>query len=227
VLLEQLLRGTHGDDQAAAAAELGLAAGPYRCVVLIATPAGAFPRPVNALAPELTVVRAVRGNAQIALAAGPAPLLEHLPSQVRPGQDIPGGTSELFDNLAQPPAAFRVAEFAACTAELGTVVAVIDRLPEALLVAAPEFSRLLRSRTLASLDGLRTGERAALLETVAALAEHQWSPTAAAAALHCHRNTVLHRLKRLAALSGSDVTQPRTALLWQLAALGEAASSAR
>jgi DNA-binding PucR family transcriptional regulator len=46
------------------------------------------------------------------------------------------------------------------------------------------------------------------------------SPTRAADELYCHRNAVVHRLRRIESLTGHEVTDPRARLLWQLALLG-------
>jgi DNA-binding PucR family transcriptional regulator len=50
-----------------------------------------------------------------------------------------------------------------------------------------------------------------LLGTLEAWFAHGGSGTRAAAALHCHRNTVLNRLARVAELTGRDVNDPRAA----------------
>ena len=50
-----------------------------------------------------------------------------------------------------------------------------------------------------------------LLGTLEAWFEHGGSGTRAAAALHCHRNTVLNRLARVAELTGRDINDPRAA----------------
>ena len=46
------------------------------------------------------------------------------------------------------------------------------------------------------------------------------SPTRAADELYCHRNTVMHRLRRIESVAGRKLTDPRARLLWQLALLG-------
>ncbi|SDM54307.1 PucR C-terminal helix-turn-helix domain-containing protein [Geodermatophilus siccatus] len=59
-----------------------------------------------------------------------------------------------------------------------------------------------------------------LLDTLAAFLAADGSPTRAADELCCHRNTVMHRLRRIESLTGHEVTDPRARLLWHLALLG-------
>jgi len=55
-----------------------------------------------------------------------------------------------------------------------------------------------------------------LLDTLAALLAHNGSPTHAATALYCHRNTVIYRLKQLESLSGRSLQVPRDRLMLAL-----------
>ena len=66
-----------------------------------------------------------------------------------------------------------------------------------------------------------------LLDTLAAFLASDGSPTRAADELYCHRNTVMHRLRRIESVTGRKVTDPRSRLLWQLALLGTAARGGR
>jgi DNA-binding PucR family transcriptional regulator len=59
-----------------------------------------------------------------------------------------------------------------------------------------------------------------LLDTLAALLAADGSPTRAADELYCHRNTVMHRLRRIETVTGRKLTDPRARLQWQLALLG-------
>ncbi|MGQ4819095.1 helix-turn-helix domain-containing protein [Enterococcus faecium] len=38
--------------------------------------------------------------------------------------------------------------------------------------------------------------------------------------MYCHRNTVMHRLRRIESVTGRKLTDARSRLLWQLALLG-------
>ena len=54
---------------------------------------------------------------------------------------------------------------------------------------------------------------------MAAFLASDGSPSRAADALYCHRNTVMHRLRRIESMTGRKLTDPRSRLLWQLALL--------
>ena len=118
--------------------------------------------------------------------------------------------------------AYRLAETAVRTLPAGQscVVSIDDRLPEALLSNSPEISSRLVGQSLGGLLELPEDERSVLLDTLAAFLTTDGSPTRAADALYCHRNTVMHRLRRIESVTGRKVTDPRSRLLWQLALLG-------
>jgi hypothetical protein len=111
----------------------------------------------------------------------------------------PVGVSAVVEGAAAAASAYRLAETAARTlpAGVGRVVPIDDRLPE-----------------------LPDDERDVLLETLAAFLASDGSPTRAADELFCHRNTVMHRLRRIESVTGRKVTDARSRLLWQLALLG-------
>jgi DNA-binding PucR family transcriptional regulator len=58
------------------------------------------------------------------------------------------------------------------------------------------------------------------MDTLAAFLASDGSPTRAADELYCHRNTVMHRLRRIEQVTGGKVADPRARLQWQLALLG-------
>ena len=118
--------------------------------------------------------------------------------------------------------AYRLAETAARTlpSDARRVVSIDDRLPEALLSNSPEISSRLVGQTLGGLLDLPDEERSVLLDTLAALLACDGSPTRAADELYCHRNTVMHRLRRIESVTGRKLTDPRARLQWQLALLG-------
>jgi hypothetical protein len=136
--------------------------------------------------------------------------------------DGPVGVSSVVDGAAGVGAAYRLAETAARTLPPGTrrVVAIDERLPEALLSNSPEISSRLVGQSLGGLLELPDDERDVLLDTLAAFLESDGSPTRAADRLYCHRNTVMHRLRRIETVTGRRLTDPRSRLLWQLALLG-------
>ncbi|WP_448625795.1 PucR family transcriptional regulator [Geodermatophilus sp. URMC 64] len=134
----------------------------------------------------------------------------------------PVGVSAVVDGAAGCAAAYRLAETAARTLPVGAprLVTIDDRLPEALLSNSPEISSRLVGQTLGGLLELPDDEREVLLDTLAAFLAADGSPTRAADALYCHRNTVMHRLRRIETVTGRKLTDPRARLQWQLALLG-------
>ncbi|OMQ14054.1 hypothetical protein A7K94_0219330, partial [Modestobacter sp. VKM Ac-2676] len=134
----------------------------------------------------------------------------------------PVGLSAVVEGAATIAAAWRLADTAARTLPAGSrqVVPIDERLPEALLISAPEIADRLVAQTLGRVLELPGDERELLLGTLAAVLAADGSPTRAADALYCHRNTVMHRLRRIEQLTGRAVADPRTRLLWQLALLG-------
>jgi hypothetical protein len=132
----------------------------------------------------------------------------------------PVGVSAADDASGAAPA-YRLAETAARTlpAAARRVVTIDERLPEALLSNSPEISDRLIGQSLGGLLDLPDEERAVLLDTLAAFLASDGSPTRAADELYCHRNTVMHRLRRIESVTGLKLTDPRARLLWQLALL--------
>ncbi|WP_346621328.1 helix-turn-helix domain-containing protein [Blastococcus montanus] len=164
----------------------------------------------------------VRGDAQVGVvvlgAIRPGDLLTLLRGAARG----PVGVSDVVDGASAVGAAYRLAETAVRTLPAGAsrVVSIDDRLPEALLSNSPEISSRLVGQSLGGLLELPDDERGVLLDTLAAFLATDGSPTRAADALYCHRNTVMHRLRRIEAVTGRKLTDPRSRLLWQLALLG-------
>jgi hypothetical protein len=134
----------------------------------------------------------------------------------------PVGVSSVVEDAAAVGCAYRLAETAARTLPAGArrVVTIDERLPEALLSNSPEISSRLVGQSLGGLLALPEEERAVLLDTLAAFLASDGSPTRAADELYCHRNTVMHRLRRIESVTGRKLTDPRSRLLWQLALLG-------
>ncbi|MGY1812769.1 PucR family transcriptional regulator [Blastococcus sp. SYSU D00820] len=134
----------------------------------------------------------------------------------------PVGVSDEVQGAAAVGTAYRLADTAARTLPAGQrrVVTIDDRLPEALLRNSPEISSRLVGQSLGGLLELPEEEREVLLDTLAAFLAADGSPTKAADELYCHRNTVMHRLRRIETVTGRKLADPRARLLWQLALLG-------
>ncbi|WBO61941.1 PucR family transcriptional regulator [Streptomyces camelliae] len=121
------------------------------------------------------------------------------------------GVSPAYHALRDTPRALRLARLAlARVPRDATGVVRFDDAPVALLVAASvdEATRIART-VLARLLDLPREERDRLLETL-----EQWyaaggSAADAARKLYCHRNTVRYRLRRLEALTGRSLQDPR------------------
>lgn len=123
------------------------------------------------------------------------------------------GASRPFTRLADAPAALVEARSAVRSLPLGRVglARYGDRPLDALLVADGERAAELATAVLSGLRDRDPRDEELLLATVEAWFEHGGSGTRAAAALHCHRNTVLNRLARVADLTGRDINDPRAA----------------
>ncbi|PUB24404.1 DNA-binding PucR family transcriptional regulator [Promicromonospora sp. AC04] len=123
------------------------------------------------------------------------------------------GASRPFTNLADAPAALAQARTAVRSLPLGRVglSRYGDHPLDALLAADDERAAELATAVLSGLKDRDPRDEELLLGTLEAWFEHGGSGTRAAAALHCHRNTVLNRLARVADLTGRDITDPRAA----------------
>nr|WP_246283694.1 helix-turn-helix domain-containing protein [Nocardioides perillae] len=83
-----------------------------------------------------------------------------------------------------------------------------DVLPDVLLLTAPALAVRLVEQRLGRVLALPAPERDLLLDTLEAWVAAAGSAGAAASALHCHRNTVLNRVRRLEALLGQELSGP-------------------
>ena len=131
----------------------------------------------------------------------------------------PVGVSPPVHGLGELDVAHRWARLAARTLPAGeaTVVGLDDRLPEALIVEAPDVGPRLRRAALGELLDLPGAERDTLLATLRAVLDADGSPSRAATALYCHRNTVMYRLARIETLTGRRLADARDRLLLGLA----------
>ena len=163
-----------------------------------------------------------RSGAQVGVVALGALRVSDVLRWLRAATTGPVGVSAVVDGAAAAGSAYRLAETAARTLPPGArrVVTIDERLPEALLSNSPEISSRLVGQCLGGLLDLPDEERTVLLDTLAAFLASDGSPTRAADELYCHRNTVMHRLRRIETVTGRRVTDPRSRLLWQLALLG-------
>lgn len=126
------------------------------------------------------------------------------------------GISPVLDGLAEAGSAYRMAQTAARTVSRTGLAALDDRLPEALLIDSPELVPRLLQVSLGGLLALPEPDRQTLLDTLDAVLAAGGSPTHAAQALYCHRNTVIYRLHRIETVTGRKVADPRDRLLLTL-----------
>jgi hypothetical protein len=228
-VLDGLLDG-RGDDPAFVRSASQQLAVPLtgRLVVVVALPdedgAPALdPPPCAALLRRgVRSVWGARSGAQVGVVALGSGTAGDVMAWLRAETGGPVGVSSVVEDAAAVGCAYRLAETAARTLPAGArrVVTIDERLPEALLSNSPEISSRLVGQSLGGLLALPEEERAVLLDTLAAFLASDGSPTRAADELYCHRNTVMHRLRRIESVTGRKLTDPRSRLLWQLALLG-------
>ena len=183
-----------------------------RFVVVVAEPASRDTDAVRRLRDRLASARVVsawqaRGAALVGLllVSGPGPgrQLEALRAVV----EVRAGASSVVDGLGQVHTGFRQAVLALHTLGPGDLVAALDdRLPEAMLVQSPVLAQQLVQTWLGPLLVLPRAEAGPLLDTLRAWVETSGSAGRTAELVHCHRNTVLNRLRRLSEATGHDLT---------------------
>ena len=227
-VLDGLLDGRGGDPAyVRTASELLAVPLDGRLVAVVALPAPdgapAFDAPTEALLKRgIRSVWGGRSGAQVGIVALGAMGGCEVMTRLRAMAAGPVGVSAVVDGAAAAGSAYRLAEIAARTlpSDCTRVVTIDERLPEALLSNSPEISSRLVGQSLGGLLELPGDEKEVLLDTLAAFLAADGSPTRAADELFCHRNTVMHRLRRIESVTGRKVTDSRSRLLWQLALLG-------
>jgi PucR C-terminal helix-turn-helix domain/GGDEF-like domain len=221
-VLDGLIEG-RGNDPAFlrdAATVLGLPdTGAVLCVVAPVEPSGEDPlrAPQEALAAH-GIVSAwfLRPRDEVGLVALGSRPPEIVLDALRPCVAGRVGVSPAVDGLAAVDAGYRLAHTVARTLA-GPGLAVLDeRLPEALLVDSPELLPRVVRTALGGLLDLPGADRETLLTTLEVLLANGGSPTHAAAALFCHRNTVIYRMRRIEAATGRSIGDPRDRLLLTL-----------
>ncbi|GEP39895.1 hypothetical protein NPS01_35580 [Nocardioides psychrotolerans] len=129
--------------------------------------------------------------------------LEQLASSLR----APLGVSVVVHGLAGIDHGYRQASLALRVQDGQPGLAPFDRqLPEALLLSSPEVAARLVSIWLRPVLELPDAERRVLVDTLRAWVAAGGSSTRTAEAAHCHRNTVINRLRRAGDLTGMTFT---------------------
>jgi len=119
------------------------------------------------------------------------------------------GLAPCAEGLAGFATAYQLASRTAESLPRGTprLAALSDRLPEVLLAGSPEVVSVLVAQTVGPLLAQQGQLAETLLDTLAALLANDGSPTHAAQALYCHRNTVIYRMKQIESITGRSLTR--------------------
>lgn len=136
---------------------------------------------------------------------------EPLDAVLRPLRDtlrVAAGLSGVVSGLANVDVGYRQATLARRTLPTGEVevASLTDRLPEALLLSAPELAEQLVQTWLVPLMKLPAAERELLLDTLERWVTAGGSVRRTAELAYCHRNTVINRLHRIQQMTGRDLT---------------------
>ena len=123
------------------------------------------------------------------------------------------GISRPFTQLSASPDAVGQARMSVeCIAAPAVGIHRYGSAPlDLLLVAQPGFGAELRDGVFAQLLGPDSVDGAVLLDTLEAWFDADGSTSDAGKRMHCHRNTVLYRLGRIAELTGRSVSRPAEA----------------
>jgi hypothetical protein len=120
----------------------------------------------------------------------------------------PTGASLVVQGLGEVAAAYAQADLARRT--LGPVpagfAALAHRVPEALLLGAPDLARVLVTEWLGPVLLLPAAEGEVLLETLVEWLGSGGSAARTAELVHCHRNTVINRVRRIEELTGHSLS---------------------
>jgi hypothetical protein len=129
-----------------------------------------------------------------------ASVLEVLRATLR----APAGVSLVAHGLADAETAYQQAMLARRTVAPGRreIAALHENMPEALLVSSPELAEGLARDWLGPLLELPGPERKLLLGTLETWVASACSTTRTGQAAHCHRNTVVNRLRRVEEITG-------------------------
>lgn len=224
-VLDALLSGRGRDPVFArdAADVLGLPeSGPLVVVVGCLDGAGVDPlhEPQQALTAHGVVSSWLLGRREMVGLVAPGPLSpEEITELLRPRVEGRVGLSPPVDGPPAVDAGYRMAQKAVRTVSRHGLAVLDDHLPEALLAGDPELVGRLTETALGGLLEPARPDRDTLLETLHTLLACGGSPTHAARALFCHRNTVIYRMRRIETITGRSVAEPRDRLLLTLGVL--------
>jgi DNA-binding PucR family transcriptional regulator len=149
-----------------------------------------------------------RSDSLVGLLALPDPALDDAVRVLRGRLRTLVGVSLVVSGLAEVDQAYRQAVLARRTIPRGqkAVVCLAERLPEALLLSSPDLTSPLVERWLGSLLALPYHDRQMLVHTLEAWVSTAGSTIRTAKTLHCHRNTVINRMRRIESIIGHGFT---------------------
>ncbi|SFP07434.1 PucR C-terminal helix-turn-helix domain-containing protein [Amycolatopsis arida] len=218
--LDGLVEGRGADPEFAREAREELGLGPDEAVACVVAP---FDDPLDEplRAPEDRLERLgvsshwhVRGGNYFGLVPCGLLTVAQLVGALNPSVAGRVGLAHCPDGLTGFATAYQLASRAAESLPRGTprLVSVADRLPEVLLAGSPEVVPVLVAETVGPLLQQPGPQAETLLRTLSALLASDGSPTHAAEALYCHRNTVIYRMKQIESLTGRCLQRPRDKL---------------
>ncbi|MFG1625499.1 PucR family transcriptional regulator [Kribbella sp. NPDC049227] len=150
----------------------------------------------------------VRTHTVVGLLALGAESQDAVLRSLRDAVRAPAGMSGVVSGLADVDVAYRQATLARRTLPSGEtgVASLTERLPEALLLSAPELAEQLVQTWLVPLMEVPAAERELLLDTLERWVAAGGSVRRTAELAYCHRNTVINRLHRIHQITGRDLT---------------------
>ncbi|MGW0183435.1 PucR family transcriptional regulator [Nocardia sp. NPDC003345] len=167
-------------------------------------------------APGVTTVHTLLAGDRVTVAGAAAPAA--LETALRTVGERAGASRPFTDLAAIPTALGQARSASRCAGPADTGIHVYGSAPERVLIAAnPALAADICADVLAALDGLPRPEADLLVHTTLAWYELGGSTSAVGQRLHLHRNTVLHRLKRIQRLTGTELAVPAAAARLYLA----------
>ncbi|MFM9035269.1 MAG: PucR family transcriptional regulator [Mycobacterium sp.] len=120
------------------------------------------------------------------------------------------GISSRFDDLRDTPQGVKYARIAlSVEPRNGSFVAAFEATPLSIAaVSAPDVMKQVASAVLAGFAGVTERDREVLFTTFRVWVDVGGSVDEAAQHLHCHANTVRHRLRRVEEISGRSLARP-------------------
>lgn len=224
-ILDGLLEGRGADPGFAAEAMriLGLTSDSRIAVVVIrhrASATGPPPSPGAALAAAgFRSEWRLRADHEIGLVDLGQATVPQLVARLSAMVDGWAGVSQETAGLADVLTEFRMAELvlASLPSDKPRVAVLAERLPEVLIAANRPIADRIRSRALGRLLDVPLDKQQSLLETLDHWFASNRSTSETAIKMHCHRNTVVYRLKQIEELTGCRLDDGRDQLLLRLA----------